>query len=309
MNLRFSLLATLFFMTSACINANKSAPNSKRTYIVDPLRCNTAAKSPADPKEFPYGPTCEELITQHPVLDRDQPAEEKRIICPFLRMLQRTGLFKENAQENLAKSKNPEAVMPITLSVLERIVQKFGLVVPAAAFGSPAGVAAAQQGRNQADMTDNDTVDIGRLTEAPSISHNCGFNFLLNAKSISDEARNASLASLKASAKDNRILFSDLEKTKAEACARDYALYLKDPSQPLINPIDKEKNTLGLTMTDHFELALLFMYLGGADNGYILYSDIELFFHGKMPANKTKYVLTPELAGLMKQAIVNYLTK
>jgi hypothetical protein len=51
---------------------------------------------------------------------------------------------------------------------------------------------------------------------------------------------------------------------------------------------------------------LIFTYLGGVDNGYILLSDVDHLFHGRMPANKTKYMIGAPLFQHLKEKLAGH---
>ena len=51
------------------------------------------------------------------------------------------------------------------------------------------------------------------------------------------------------------------------------------------------------------KIVLIWADLGGDDDGYVLVSDVDEFFHAQMPANRTKYIINVPLFAHMKLAL------
>lgn len=87
--------------------------------------------------------------------------------------------------------------------------------------------------------------------------------------------------------------------TKRDMCKRDFVLS-QNGTLPTKNPVSASGDTLEPGSADRTEVILIFTYLGGVDNGFVEYRDVERFFNGLMPENKTKFMLEgPLLAHLM----------
>ncbi|MEM9489557.1 MAG: hypothetical protein AAGC55_10460 [Myxococcota bacterium] len=99
-------------------------------------------------------------------------------------------------------------------------------------------------------------------------------------------------------AEDGKLSYQDILDTKKDMCLRDFALAQGDGSIPVKNEIAADGSTFEISGAGITEVNLIYSFLGGVDNGYILYSDVERLFHAQLPANKTKFSLTSDLLGI-----------
>ena len=63
-----------------------------------------------------------------------------------------------------------------------------------------------------------------------------------------------------------------------------------NPDIPVKNAVDEENRTLIPGSTDVLEMALIFGYLGGVENGYVQIADIYRFLNARLPEKKTKFL-------------------
>jgi hypothetical protein len=144
-------------------------------------------------------PDRDDLVARYPDVESGSPRpENKEVLCPFLRMIERSGLF-DNEESSV-----------IPYGVLSGATAEFGCgsvecrtvaQIASVGQGNPAGV------------------DIENLHESGLIAHDCGLTFELGGTSISDTVRNATLARLAEFADENgRLVYTDLQAVKLEIC-------------------------------------------------------------------------------------------
>ena len=115
-----------------------------------------------------------------------------------------------------------------------------------------------------------------RLWDAPPISHDCGFTFEKSAgqNGVSKARLESTLAKLLGRADANgHLVYQDILDTKNEICSEE-GVVISPP---------------GL-----IEAQLIFAYLGGVEQGYVEYSDIERFLavDSMMPLTKAGEEIT-----------------
>lgn len=195
---------------------------------------------------------------------KDPLPENKRVMCPFLRLMESSGAFAKDAAE-LANRLTAKIEVPVKK-----------LVDTAFGFGCEGGcdqVAALVSGAQHAQIPDHteNNVDITNLHRAKPISHGCGLTFSSGGSEVDEARRGETLASLKAIAdakpgdQKGRLEYKDLYAVKIDTC-------------------NKEK--VVITRPEQVEVDLIYAYLGGPDRGFVEYSDVDLFFHTKLPKTK-----------------------
>lgn len=198
----------------------------------------------------PQAPTREALVAKYPDIEQGSAREEnKKVLCPFQRMLVRSGIYDADILPQTELTVPRQAVIDASF--------EFGCAT--SSCGSVATtVDNAQPGSG---------VDLVSLHQAGAISHECGLTFAFGGSEVSDAVRDATLARLQTLADENgHLSFDDLMTTKREIC-----------------------DAQGVTMepAERIEVRLIYAYLAGVENGYIQLSDVDRFLHATMPANKT----------------------
>ncbi len=191
-------------------------------------------------------PTREAIVAKFPNVDAgSSQAENSAILCPFLRMLERAGLFEDEPDLIVPARKVTDGAVEFGCGRLE--------------CGGVASVVSISQAVGG--------VDLQRLHEAPPVSHDCGLTFGLGETQVNNDVRQATLDRLQQLADANgRLVFSDIETVKLEICAA---------------------QGVNITAAGETEIKLIYAYLGGVDNGFVMYSDVEKLLHAEMPATKT----------------------
>lgn len=195
-------------------------------------------------------PTRQTLVAKYPAVEQGSARpENKKVICPFHRMLERSGIYDEEIMPQTALTVPTQSVTDASL--------EFGCATNSCGPVATA-VDLAQSGSG---------IDLLRLHQANGISHQCGLTFAPGGSEVSDAVRDATLARLQTLADANgHLSFSNLMLVKQEICA-----------------------SQGLTMNaiEESEIRLIYAYLAGVDNGFILLSDVDRLLHATMPVNKT----------------------
>lgn len=306
--MRFSSLAflTLLVITVACqARKDASLKQDESAKKGAPIICATEAKAAGDLKNLSYGPSCSDVTAKFPEVLTDKPAENKKVLCPFLRMAERTGVWKEEIKRNLAQAVNSNQILPLTIKVLIAKALEFGCgetgCKPVAV-----GVSAGQLGISPEKITDESIVDIGRLSEARGTAHDCGYTFGLGDTEVNPARRAKTLEMFKSRAKNGvELSLQDLIDVKKELCKVDYEEAKRTSLARLKNKIDEANQTLIFSQADTVEFLLIFSFLGGVERGSIRYQDVEDFLHARMPAFKTKYLLD----GAMQDHLLSIISK
>jgi len=219
--------------------------------------------------------TSEELLASYPALDSDRPGNPL-ILCPYLRMLERSGRLDEVLQNEVtgAVVRNRD---------LKRAAEEFGCASATACGPVIDAVSAGQH------YTSNDNsffslfnpfrsyeVDLERLWDAPPVSHDCGFTFEqgLGKNGVSTMRLESTLTQLASKASDqNQLVYQDILDVKLGIC---------------------EEEGVELTGAGRIEAELIFAYLGGIERGFVDYSDVEAFLqvNSTLPAVKAEQDIT-----------------
>jgi hypothetical protein len=231
----------------------------KRTSILYPIMIITTIL--ASTLVHAKYPSSEDLRTKYPSIEEGaQRAEKKEILCPFWRLIERSGTL-----DAINTSKNSDVVISIRK-----------LVAKATEFGCKwieCGAVATLVSGGQ--MTHPGTtrllsVNISQLHKAKGVAHECGYTFEKGGKKVSDAKRAQTLSRLKKIADQNSasgtLSKEDLMSVKLEIC--------------------KEQGVT-ITKAGSVEVGLIYSFLGGKDRGFIDYDDVERFFHAQMPLTKS----------------------
>lgn len=191
-------------------------------------------------------PTRDKLATDYPeVLTNSGVAENKKILCPFLRMIEKTGLIESRSEGGSAGISTPDLV---------RATTEFGCSVPfCGALAN--GAAVAQPGL--------EGVNLEALHTARAVAHECGLMFAFEGTEVDDGVRESTLNSLAELAnEEGHLTYADLLEVKLGIC---------------------ESQGVQITLLGRSEVKLIFAYLGGLDRGYVTLSDVEKFFNAELP--------------------------
>ena len=191
-------------------------------------------------------PTRDQIVTKYPDVDLGSlRAENIEVLCPFVRMLERAGIFDAEL--------DGQPTMEVASESLVSAAKEFGC----ATLECRSVVNTVSDGQGLAG------VDIGQLHLAGSLAHDCGLTFAFGGTTVSDTVRQTTLDSLEALADiDGHLSFANIETVKLDICA-----------------------SRGVTITSggETEIKLIYAYLGGVDRGYILHSDVVKLFDAEMP--------------------------
>lgn len=206
-----------------------------------------------------------ELRNDYPdITDNSTRDENKKILCPFHRLIERAGAY-DSAKQSIVGE------IIVNIGHLVAATEEFGCKIVGCST-----VATAVSTGQQTHLKDTwkglakfGHVNVTRLHKARGIAHDCGLTFEKGGVEVSDTRRALSLSKLKAIADANSpsgtLVLTDIEKVKEEIC---------------------QLEGVKSTVAGRFEMGLIFKYLGGEDRGFIEYTDVERFLHAKMPLTK-----------------------
>lgn len=202
-------------------------------------------------------PTRDELAEKFPDAVGSDVSENEKVLCPFLRMIERAGLFADTV--------DPDTNTITTATVINQTAQ-FGCDrFLCSTFAN--AVALGQPGPGG--------VNIEALHTATGISHECGFTFAFGGSVVDDFTRQQTLDRLYARADENEnLVYEDILAVKLAICA---------------------EQGVEITAIGEGEAKLIFAYLGGMDRGFVAFSDVEKFFHAELPESITLQLLTQDL--------------
>ncbi|MCL1128013.1 hypothetical protein [Shewanella surugensis] len=211
--------------------------------------------------------TSEELITAYPSISADsERAENKAVLCPFIRMLERAGRFD---------SEHPENNSDIMVGLIDFTAKakEFGCGI--LGCGTVATLVSAGQLTHPSDVYHGKAqighINITNLHQARGVAHECGFTFSYGDTEVNDVTRSNTLEKLLAEADpQGRLNQNDIMKVKLDICA--------------------EQN-VEISSAGEVEAGLIFKYLGGEDRGYVEYEDIVRLFNATMPKTKAMNLL------------------
>ncbi|NRA65373.1 MAG: hypothetical protein HRU19_12880 [Pseudobacteriovorax sp.] len=194
----------------------------------------------------------EELAVKYPSIDTDtERAENKKILCPFLRMLERTGMFDAEKKE--------QSALTVSIIKIAKAAREFSCSIVACG-----GVATIVSGGQLTQLsTHPGQVNLEALHKAVGIAHECGLTFAKNATIIDDDTRANTLAALHRRADgEGKLRFADLQEVKQKIC---------------------DTQGVKISSAGNLEIALIYSFLGGNDRGFVDYSDVERFLHAQLP--------------------------
>jgi uncharacterized protein YjhX (UPF0386 family) len=207
----------------------------------------------------------QELMRDYPNIgDYSSRAENKKIICPFHRMLERAGVYDTKKPQN-----NSEII--VSIIKIAKKAREFGCKIiacaPVATLVSGGQISQRKDLFHQ--MAKLGHVNLTRLHKARGTAHECGLTFQRNGTQVSVEVRNTTLKRLKQISDSNtrpgELSADDLMKVKLEIC---------------------KKQDVEISGAGKIEVQLIYIYLGGKDRGYVEYADVVRFLHAKMPNTK-----------------------
>ncbi|NRB42328.1 MAG: hypothetical protein HRU20_28310 [Pseudomonadales bacterium] len=209
-------------------------------------------------------PTREALVDKYPNVEEVGGVREEnvKILCPFQRMLERSGIYD-------LPIAGLGALTP-SVSDVKHASEVFGCATNAC--GVVAHLISVEQSGSG--------IDLERLHDAGSTSHDCGLTFDLNGTEVSDAARLTTLNRLfQLADAEGKLIYANLLTAKTEICAAQ-----------------------GVTMSKagETEIKLIFSYLGGVENGSIAHSDVEKLLNATMPIIKTSQWITADLLDQIK---------
>lgn len=204
--------------------------------------------------------SADELMAKYPSVGAESPrVEDKRILCPFWRMVERSGAL------DLIKAKRTSEIM-VSVRKITNMAYEFGC--KKLGCGTVAGLVSVGQLPRLATRVGH--VNLSKLHKATGVAHDCGFTFEKGGNVVSEVQRAETLARMKDIADHNEVKGQlsqeDLMNVKLQICA---------------------EQGVKISKAGEVEVGLIYSYLGGKDRGYILYSDVERLFHGIMPETKS----------------------
>lgn len=203
--------------------------------------------------------TSAELSSMYPdVSANSTKAEDAEVLCPFQRMLKRSGILDDAIEENSFEVKN-------------RILTEANEV-----FGCDSTTCATAIGYASLAQGNWNTIELDRLHEAGFLSHDCGLTFEFGGITVSDTRRSATLDRLAELAVDGRLVYNDLITVKQETCAQE---------------------GVEMTVGGETEVKLIYAYLGGPEREYVDYSDVDKLLHATMPDYKASTYINLSLVG------------
>ena len=145
-------------------------------------------------------PTRAEIAEKYPDVEQGSARPENtRVLCPFVRMLERAGLFDDEVGSQPTRT--------VMVKSVASAARKFGC----ATLGCGAIASLVSVGQNSPG------VDIERLHAAFAISHDCGLTFGSGETEVNQSVRQATLDRLADGG--GNLVFQDIETVKLETCA------------------------------------------------------------------------------------------
>jgi hypothetical protein len=192
-----------------------------------------------------------ELLRKYPSLSDGSRTENRKILCPFHRLLDRTGMYDS--------SRTLRAGIRVAVGLITQLASEFGC----SKVSCGAVAAAVSAGQLTQGTTSFGKVNIESLHTAAGIAHDCGLTFEKGGQEVSDRVRDRTLAELKTlSDPAGHLTLAALRRVQLNRCEEQGVR----PSQAGI-----------------LEGELIFTFLGGNERGFILYSDVDRFLHAQLP--------------------------
>lgn len=202
-------------------------------------------------------PTLAAIVERFPAAAANANTEENpRIMCPFMRLMARAKAFVSEV------SPQTQAIYPVGIKDIVASARVFGCST--LECGSVALLVEQAQKKLPSHLPSS--VDLGKLHLAGAISHECGLTYDFGADRISAKVRDRTLNRLLEFADDQgQIQWEDLFEVKLEIC---------------------EEQQMPVTTAGELEIDLIYLYLGGLEQGSIAVKDVDLFLHAKLPKTK-----------------------
>ncbi|MCG8673312.1 MAG: hypothetical protein MI867_28240 [Pseudomonadales bacterium] len=199
-------------------------------------------------------PTREQIVEAYPSVVDDAVPENKNVLCPFLRLIERSGLWEGETDPDTST---------IAVSTVVDGTEEFGCSsLFCNTLANP--TAAAQPGPGG--------VNIEALHTAAGFAHECGLTFAFEGTEVDDATRQSTLDQLfELSDENGHLSYNDILSVKLSIC---------------------ESQNVEITALGEGEMKLIFAYLGGLDRGYVTYDDVERFLFAKLPETITTRRLT-----------------
>jgi hypothetical protein len=212
------------------------------------LQISNAGSTPLNSKE---------LIEKYPSIGQNSKRpENKKILCPYLRLIERSGLFDSEKLKS-----EPELI--VSLRKLLNGVKDFGLRY----FAGKTAATVVSIGQSTSGTSKLGKVNLHSLHTAKVIAHECGLTFGYKEITINTNVRKNTLNRLKAISIDGKLSLENMLTIKKEIC--------------VAQGVKESFAGMG-------EVLLIFKFLGGDNNGFVYYNDVELFLNSYMPMTKSK---------------------
>jgi hypothetical protein len=221
-------------------------------FAVTSLSATVAAAAKAELKPSGFELPRETLAAKYPQIEEGslQP-ENKKILCPFHRMLERAGIYDAD--------KKDQSALTVSILKITSFAREFGCIVT----GCGGVATAASAGQLTQGTTTPGSVNVESLHTAIGIAHECGLTFAKGGTEVSDTVRASTLAALAQRAdSEGHLTYADLEAVKLNICA----------AQGVQN-----------TSAGTIEIGLIYTFLGGNKRGFIDYADVERLFFAELP--------------------------
>lgn len=177
--------------------------------------------------------------------------ENKKIICPFHRMMERAGLYDSSLKT--------QGALYVTVAKVTEVAKKFGCMIS----GCGTVATAVSGGQLATFSTIFGSVNMTALHKSIGISHECGLTFPKGSSVVTDAHRMETIRRLSARADANgNITLDDLNFVKEGICRE------QGVSNNLVGQV---------------EVKLIYAFLGGQERGFIEVKDVERFFFAELP--------------------------
>ncbi len=234
-NLGTLALATIASVASPSVNAADGTVNAKS--------CVGSTPTPEQRRA--------DLIKAYPGIADDTRPENPKILCPFHRLLERTGMYDS--------SRSIAGGIRVAISLISNLASEFGC----SKLSCGTVATAVSAGQLTQGTTSFGRVNVEALHSAVGIAHDCGLTFEKGGQEVSDRVRDRTLNELKTLADSSgRLKLEDLRKVQLNRC----------------NEQGVKPSSAGL-----LEGELIYTFLGGNERGTILYDDVVRFLHAQLP--------------------------
>lgn len=205
--------------------------------------------------------TSEQLIDRYPdIASYSERPENKKILCPFHRMLERSGVYDNSKKDNQ---------IIVGIYKIVKAARTFGCKIAGCSLA--ATIASSGQTTYLKDVIKGHAmagkVNVTALHKARGLAHDCGLTFAKGGTEVDDQVRANTLKRLEELSVDGKLTEDNLFTVKQEIC---------------------DSQEVEMSFGGKVEVGLIYTYLGGHDRGYIEYTDVEKFLHASMPDTISK---------------------